>query len=134
MYLNAHVDHPSLIPGAAITVPVTSNELGIAAKLAFIAGPIEVGFDTGSAGGDSAPGFGAVPKAGTLAPVRGNYEGAQAFPPRDTTVDNFRFSPDFRIDQILFREIIGTITDAIYVRPHVRATLLTIGTGRLDAS
>jgi len=133
-YLRAHVDQPSLIPGAEITVPVTSSQLGIAAKSAFIAGPVELGLDGGYASGDSAPGFGAFPTPGTLAPVRGNYEGAQAFPPRDTTVDNFRFHPDFRIDQILFREIIGTVTDAIYVRPHVRATLMNVGTGRLDAS
>ena len=33
----------------------------------------------------------------------------------------------------MFREIIGTITDAIYVRPHLRATLLAVGTGRLEA-
>ena len=55
----------------------------------------------------------------------GSFDGPQANPPRDRTVDNFRFHPDYRIDQILFREIIGTITDAIYLRPHVRATLLT---------
>ena len=44
-------------------------------------------------------------------------------PPRDRTVDNFRFHPDYRIDRILFREIIGTVTDAVYLRPHARATL-----------
>ena len=34
---------------------------------------------------------------------------------------------------MLFREIIGTITDAIYLRPHIRAALLAVGTGRLEA-
>lgn len=132
-YLRANVEQPSLIPGAAITVPVTSNQLGFAAKSAFLAGPAQLGLDGGYASGDSAPGFGAFPRTGQLAPVRGSYEGAQAYPPRDRTVDNFRFHPDFRIDQILFREIIGTVTDAIYVRPHARLTLLEVGTGRLDA-
>lgn len=132
-YLRAHVDQPSLIPGAEITVPVTSNQLGFAAKSAFLAGPATLGLDGGYASGDDAPGFGAFPRPGTLAPVRGSYEGAQAYPPRDRTVDNFRFHPDFRIDQILFREIIGTVTDAIYIRPNVRVPLLTVGTGRLDA-
>jgi uncharacterized protein (TIGR04551 family) len=132
-YLRAHVDQPSLIPGASITVPVTSNQLGVAAKSAVLAGPAQLGLDAGYASGDDAPGFGAFPRPGTLAPVRGSYEGAQAYPPRDRTVDNFRFSPDYRIDQILFREIIGTVTDAIYVRPHARLALLSVGTGRLDA-
>src|SRR5690606_23442327 len=49
------------------------------------------------------------------------------------TVDNFRFHPDYRIDQILFREIIGTVTDAVYVRPSLRATLLAVGNGKLEA-
>ena len=53
--------------------------------------------------------------------MAGQLDGPQANLPRDHTVDNFRFHPDYHIDQILFREIIGTVTDAIYVRPHVRA-------------
>ena len=63
----------------------------------------------------------------------GAFDGPQANLPRDHTVDNFRFSPDYRIDQILFREIIGTITDAIYLRPHAATTLLTAGAGKLEA-
>jgi len=62
----------------------------------------------------------------------GAFDGPQASAPRDRTVDNFRFHPDYHVDQILFREIIGTITDAIYVKPHARATLLEVGTGRLE--
>jgi hypothetical protein len=33
---------------------------------------------------------------------------------------------------VLFREIIGTVTDAFYVRPHARTTLLAIGRGKLE--
>src|SRR5690606_13901659 len=99
-YLRARVERPSLIPGAAITVPVTSSQLGVAARSAVLAGRATFGFDTGYASGDDAPGFGAFPAPGQLAPMPGAFEGAQANPPRDTTVDNFRFSPDFRIDQI----------------------------------
>ncbi len=131
-YLKARVEQPSLIPGTVITVPVTSSQLGMAFQSHVVAGPTQLGLDGGYASGDDAPGFGAFPTAGQLAPVPGQFEGAQANPPRDRTVDNFRFHPDYRIDQILFREIIGTITDAIYVRPHVRATLLTVGSGRID--
>jgi len=65
--------------------------------------------------------------------MAGAFDGPQANPPRDRTVDNFRFHPDYRIDQVLFREIIGTVTDAFYVRPHARATLLTVGNGKLEA-
>ncbi|NVB85108.1 MAG: alpha/beta fold hydrolase [Kofleriaceae bacterium] len=132
-YLNATLDQPSLIPGTAITVPVTSSQLGAAVQTAFTFGPMQLGVDAGYASGDDAPGFGAFPTPGQVAPPAGSFDGAQANPPRDRTVDNFRFHPDFRIDQILFREIIGTITDAVYLRPSMRATLARVGTGRLEA-
>jgi uncharacterized protein (TIGR04551 family) len=122
-YANATVQQPSLVPGAAITEAVTSSQLGFALQSDLSVGPAMIGFDGGYASGDSAPGFGAFPSASD----------SQANLPRDHTVDNFRFHPDFHIDQILFREIIGTITDAIYIRPHVRTTLLVVGSGRLEA-
>jgi uncharacterized protein (TIGR04551 family) len=117
-----------------ITQAVTSDQIGFAAQSNVEVGPANVGFDFGYASGDDAPGFGAYPRFGDAVPQPGAFDGAQANPPMDRTVDNFRFHPDYRIDQILFREIIGTITDAIYVRPHVAATLLRIGKGHLEAS
>jgi uncharacterized protein (TIGR04551 family) len=132
-YLAASVQQPSLIPGAEITVPVTSNQLGAAFESEVMAGPARFGVDGGYASGDPAPGFGAFPQPGQTTTVAGQLDGPQANLPRDHTVDNFRFHPDYHIDQILFREIIGTITDAVYVRPHVRARLLSAGTGHLEA-
>jgi uncharacterized protein (TIGR04551 family) len=131
-YLHAEVAQPSLIPGAAITEPVTSSQLGVAVQSEVAAGGARLGVDGGYASGDPAPGFGAFPRPGDPPAQPGAFDGPQANPPRDRTVDNFRFHPDFHIDQILFREIIGTITDAIYIRPHVRATLLAVGTGHLE--
>nr|MBA3451701.1 TIGR04551 family protein [Deltaproteobacteria bacterium] len=133
-YARARIDQPSLIPGTEITIPVTSNQLGFALQSDFAVGPARLGLDGGYASGDDAPGFGAFPKVGDAAPPPGSFDGAQANLPGDRTVDNFRFHPDYRIDQILFREIIGTVTDAIYLRPHARITLMTVGTGRLEAS
>jgi len=130
----AEIDNPSLIPGAEISTQVTSKQLGFAAQSDIDVGPARLGLDFGYASGDDAPGFGAYPVFGAAAPPPGSFDGAQANLPRDHTVDNFRFHPDFHIDQILFREIIGTITDAIYVRPHARATLMTVGKGQLEAS
>jgi uncharacterized protein (TIGR04551 family) len=133
-HISASVAQPSLVPGAAITEPVTSSQLGAALETDVTAGAARIGLDAGYASGDSAPGFGAFPKPGDPAAMPGALDGPQANPPGDRTVDNFRFHPDYHIDQILFREIIGTITDAIYVRPHVRATLLVVGAGHLEAS
>ncbi len=131
-YARADLAQPSVIPGAEITTPVTSRQLGFALESDLMLGPGKLGFDAGYASGDDAPGFGAFPVLGETAPMAGAFDGPQANPPRDTTVDNFRFHPDYHIDQVLFREIIGTVTDAIYVRPHARAGIWSVGPGRFE--
>jgi uncharacterized protein (TIGR04551 family) len=131
-YISATLAQPSLVPGAAITTPVTSNQLGFALQSDLAIGGARVGCDAGYASGDAAPGFDAFPRPGEAPPPPGAFDGPHANPPTHNTVDNFRFHPDFHIDQILFREIIGTITDAIYIRPHARARLADIGIGRLE--
>ncbi|HEY4055951.1 MAG TPA: alpha/beta fold hydrolase [Kofleriaceae bacterium] len=134
VHARADIDNPSLIPGTVIDQKVTSRQYGFAAQSDVTLGPSRIGFDFGYASGDSAPGFGAYPTIGQTATTPGSFDGPQADLPRDHTVDNFRFHPDFHIDQILFREIIGTITDAVYLRPHVAATLMQVGKGHLEAS
>ena len=132
-YISANLAQPSLIPGAAITEPVTSSQLGLAVESDLDLGPGRLGFDLGYASGDSAPGFGAFPQPGQTTTIPGQFDGPQANLPGDRTVDNFRFHPDYHVDQILFREIIGTITDAFYIRPHAKVTLLEVGAGHLEA-
>ena len=134
VHARADIEQPSLIPGTEITLPVSSRQLGAASELELRGAWGMLGVKAGYASGDDAPGFGAFPRIGDAAPMPGAFDGAQANPPGDRTVDNYRFHPDYRIDQILFREIIGTITDAIYVRPSASATLTTVGKGRLEAS
>lgn len=91
---------------------------------------LSLGLELGYASGDSSPGFGNFPGRGdpnspdSPFPQRGDWEGAQFNCFRaaclDKTIDNFRFNRDYRMDLILFREIIGGVTDAVYVRPSVR--------------
>lgn len=133
--LLARIEQPSLEPGVLIRTPITSRQIGAALESEFGAesDTFAGGLDAGYASGDPAPGFGANVGLTQAAPKPGDLDGPQASPPNDTTVDNFRFHPDYRIDRILFREIIGTVTDAIYFRPHARATLARIGPARLDA-
>jgi len=116
--------------------PARSKQLGVAfeSELGSPDGPATAGLDAGYASGDPAPGFGAFPGANAKPAQKGDLDGPQASPPRDNRVDNFRFHPDYRIDRILFREIIGTVTDAVYVRPHARATLASGRPGTLSAS
>ncbi len=133
-YITARVDQSTLLPGALLKAPVTSSQLGAALESEFGApeSAVGAGFDAGYASGDPAPGMGAFPGSSTKAPAAGDLDGAQANPPRDNKVDNFRFSPDYRIDRILFREIIGTVTDAVYLRPHARIRVWKATAGELQ--
>lgn len=132
--LVATVDQASLLPGALFRSPVTSRQFGAAleSELGAPEDTFGAGVDLGFASGDAAPGFGAFPKLGAPAPKAGDLDGAQANPPRDTTANNFRFHPDYRIDRILFREIIGAVTDAVYARPHARAYVFRTTPGSLS--
>lgn len=136
VYLLASVDQPSLLPGALLNQSVTSHQLGAAleSELGKPEDRFGVGVDAGYASGDPAPGFGVNTPANATQPKPGDLDGPQASPPYDNRVDNFRFHPDYRIDQILFREIIGTVTDAAYLKPHVRVKIVKWPSASLTAS
>jgi uncharacterized protein (TIGR04551 family) len=135
-YLNASVAQSSLVPGVLLRDGVNSNQFGAALESDFLDpnGPFTFGLDAGIASGDSAPGFGAYPRLGQAYGQPGDLDGPQANIPYDNSIDNFRFHPDYRIDRILFREIVGTVTDAFYFRPHVRYRAFDQPFGRLELS
>ena len=107
----------------------------------LLEGALKIGFEVGAASGDSAPGFGNKPNrpsnqtrpgSTTSGAQWGDYEGAQygqrpcnpSAPSSqalcvDRDIRNFRFNQDYRVDLILWREIIGGITDALYLKPGV---------------
>lgn len=135
-YLNAHIGQASLIPGVRYNEPLTGDQFGFALETEVGAPhwPVVGGIDGGFASGDAAPGFGAYPGPFDAPGQPGDLDGPQANPPYDNAINNFRFHPDYRIDRILFREIIGTVTDAVYVRPHVSWRVARWGSGDLTAS
>jgi uncharacterized protein (TIGR04551 family) len=121
--LYLRVQNVSLDPTVMTNIPVTGLQLGGVVRGDFRGGPrlfgrIELGF----ASGDTAPGFGARPLNAT--PTQpGDLDGPQfnlTSPVPDTTIDNFRFHPNYRIDLILFRRIVGLVTDVAYFRPMLR--------------
>ncbi|MGZ6139238.1 MAG: TIGR04551 family protein [Myxococcaceae bacterium] len=97
-------------------------------------GALKIGLEVGAASGDSAPGFGDKPNRpskqkipNTTGAQWGDYDGAQygRRPCRpgtqqpiciDNDIRNFRFNQDYRIDLILWKDIIGGVTDAAYIR------------------
>jgi uncharacterized protein (TIGR04551 family) len=130
----ATIAQPSQIPGVLLRDPINSFQWGGAAELEFgtRTSRFNGGLHMGIASGDPAPGFGAFPSPSTK-PVPGELDAPQINGVRDTRIDNLRFNPDYRIDRILFAEIIGTVTDAYYARPYLQLKLLQIPTAMLKA-
>lgn len=114
------IDQVSALPGVRLRDGVTALQGGVAVESLVGAASDDVtwGIDAGVASGDPTPGF----------------EPPQVALPYDTRADAFRFHPDYRVDRILFRELIGTVTDAAYVRPHVHVRLVDFPRGQLVAS
>lgn len=67
----------------------------------------------GGASGDSAPGYGALNAADSQ---RHTTSGGAA---HDTSLNNFQFNPDYHVDLLMYRQLIGTVTDSWYIKPGV---------------
>jgi uncharacterized protein (TIGR04551 family) len=134
--LLSRVGQASLIPGVLLRDPVTAKQIGAAleSEAGRADGSWFFGVDAGYASGDPSYGLDAFPRPGALPPPPPTANGAMSVLRRVTHLDYFRFHPDYHIDRILFREIIGTVTDALYLRPHVLWKIVNIGTGVLQAS
>ncbi|MEW5855591.1 MAG: TIGR04551 family protein [Myxococcota bacterium] len=91
----------------------------------FLNDSLVIGGGLGYASGDDAPGFGARPGANNFSnPQRGDLDGRQfggTMPDgtKDNTIENYRFNSDYRVDMLMFREVVGTVTDAAYVKPSI---------------
>ena len=118
VYAKAEIRNGSLIPGVNLTKPVTSDQFGGVLQVAV--SPLNsrwgFGLEFGLASGDSAPGFGVRAPNNQVRTVKGDMDGPQLNYPKDTASNNLRFHPDYRVDQIFWRRIVGQVTDAIYVK------------------
>jgi uncharacterized protein (TIGR04551 family) len=87
-------------------------QLGGVARLNYklMNGDLDLGLEVGFASGDQWE---------ALAQGTTNVKDAPFVPsdPNDKTISNFRFDFDYHVDLILFRELLGTVTNATYVKP-----------------
>ena len=89
----------------------------------FADGRLVLGGEFGIASGGDDPGFGENPgRPCTSNPCKpGTIDGPQfSSADRVPAIRNFRFNPAYRVDLILFKEIIGGVTDAFYLKPSLR--------------
>jgi uncharacterized protein (TIGR04551 family) len=87
--------------------------MGGVAKLEYllVGGDLVLGFEAGFATGDQ------WEDGGRLNVHDADYLPQDAF---DTTISNFRFNYDYHVDLILFRQLLGTVTNAVYLKPTMR--------------
>ena len=67
----------------------------------------------GGASGDSAAGYGAL-NAGDS-----QRTAASTGTSTDASLNNFQFNPDYHVDLLMYRQLIGTVTDSWYLKPEV---------------
>lgn len=99
----------------------------IQGEVKLLNGDLEIGGEVGFASGDKAPGFGNYPRrkgSGVNgATADGDTDGPQYRCDSgcsDNEITNFRFNRDYRVDMILYREILGGVTDSLYFKPKAK--------------
>lgn len=88
------------------------RSLGLAFEGEYESGGLSAGLHAGFASGDTAEFFGYLDDSNILNPSFKN--------PR---LSAFYFNPDYHVDNLLFRRVIGTVTNAVYAKPFVQYDL-----------
>jgi uncharacterized protein (TIGR04551 family) len=91
---------------------VTFRQFGgvLASELKLYHDSFFVGFETGGASGDQAE------DPSQYLNYRWRFSRQ---PAGDHSIRDFHFSPEYHVDSILFREILGTVSNAVYFKPAV---------------
>jgi uncharacterized protein (TIGR04551 family) len=111
-------------PGANQRLDVWQFAAVVQGEYKLLNGDLEIGGEVGFASGDQAPGFGNAPRRKSSG-LKGDIDGPQyrcsdTGGCSDNTIRNFRFNRDYRVDMILYREILGGVTDSLYLKPKVQ--------------
>ncbi len=118
-HLRGSVGDLSLLQGVQAS-EVTMDQTGAVLKghvHALAERRLTLAMECGYASGDDAPGMGIAPPLDQLSAQAGDLDGPQFALPDDSTLDNFRFHPNYHVDLILWRQILGAVSDAVYLRP-----------------
>lgn len=86
------------------------------AEYKMLNGDLHLGMEIGAASGDKASGFGNFQRGEPQYTCDAGGCG-------DNAIRNFRFNRAYRVDLILWRELIGGLTDAAYIKPTVKYSL-----------
>jgi uncharacterized protein (TIGR04551 family) len=122
------IGKPGVLSGATAAPKLKLQSFGwvLATELRLYRNAFFLGFETGGATGDQAENLQSYLNYRWKAPVQQ--------PAGDTKLQDFRFNPDYQVDQILFRRILGTVTNAVYFKPSLTYWLDLVETRQVGLS
>lgn len=94
----------------------------LASQLKLYNDSLFIGFETGGATGDQAElAYGSTGNGtnGFYYPQLNYRWRSIPQPAGDHSLNDFHFSPEYHVDEILFRRILGTVSNAIYLKPNI---------------
>ena len=121
-YVHGRVGDATLLPGVHLPATTLDQWGGVLQAEWQVADdlPLSLQGEVGVASGDPAWGFGVASPVTQAAGQAGDLDAPQLALPGDARVDNFRFHPNFHVDEILWRRIVGTFTDGLFVKGRLR--------------
>jgi uncharacterized protein (TIGR04551 family) len=84
----------------------------------YFGGPVRFGLNAGYASGGDSPNWG-------YQTPNGNASGL-------SDLDFYRFDPNYHVDLILFREVLGSVTNAYYANPYAQARFFESSDQRME--
>ena len=121
--LFGEVAHPQRLLDARDEEAKTFQGFGLAAELEWRRGALGLGLDLGLATGDDGEHIGVLDGQDVVDPDDDAYATNDAL--RDNgTIGSFVFNRDYHLDLLLFRQVIGAVTNAAYFKPWVASEVL----------
>ena len=106
---------------------------GGALELEYQSDRLKTGVDIGFATGDDGDYLGVSQGQNVSVPDELYLDDSSEKVRNNETISSFWFHRDYHVDLLLFRQVIGTVTNALYVRPWVAYTLLQTESFELGA-
>jgi uncharacterized protein (TIGR04551 family) len=104
-----HIQHPYALAENNQELTLAQAGWVVASELRLFHDSFFVGFEVGGATGDQANNPGQY--------LNYRWRFVQQ-PTGDNAINDFHFSPDYHVDEIFFRHILGTVTNATYIKPQ----------------
>jgi hypothetical protein len=117
--LDGAAEYAAIVPSDLGRKLVANFGYALEFKYGFFRDRFHIGFDHGFATGDGSPPVGFNPQNPLLES-------------NNSTLGNFRFNPAYNVDMLLFREILGTVSNAAYFKPWAAFYFFNHFSARVD--